>query len=64
MSTANRLTDMQKDLDLILSQLAQEVGGCQEAIKMLAVGLDELVGRMDRFEKAAAKAAGVVDNGE
>ncbi len=63
MSSSNRITEMQRDLDAILTQLAREVGGCQEAIKMLAKGLDDVAHRQALFERAAAKAAGV-EHGE
>jgi len=57
MSTSNRLSDLERHTELLLTQLAGEVQGCRQAIGLLARGIDANDMRLARLEKALANAA-------
>jgi hypothetical protein len=64
MSSANRITQLEKIVEQVAIQLSREVGGMEQAIKFLAVGLDDVANRMDKFEAAARAAVEAKNGGE
>jgi hypothetical protein len=63
MSTARRVDSLEHNLTYILGQLSKENAGTQEAVKMLAAGLDEVAHRVARLETALKNAAEAAANG-
>ncbi len=57
MSTAHRLTEFERDTEMILTQVAKELEGCRQAIGLLARGTDNNAQRLERLEQALKLAA-------